>query len=194
VRRITKAALGGVAGCAMILGATQAANGTPPLEFYSRDAVRLIPMSSSAFDGANVTLEIKQAPDATNFKITVREIVKSETNPVHGAHLHNGPCPEVPLGADTTLGHYKDNTDITAAIAENEVWFDLEVNASGEATDSTTAQFVPEDRTFLTDPVPGQMSIVIHDAAAALPTSQSPKLACFPLEVTKAPQWIPDLI
>jgi Cu/Zn superoxide dismutase len=188
VRRIIKAALGGVAGCAIIVGATQAANGVPPLEFYSPEA-RLVIMENSAFDSAEVTLEIKEAPEATNFKITVKEIVKSQTNPVHGAHLHNGPCPII-KGTDTTLGHYKDNSSISAATPENEVWFDLETNVFGVATDSTTVSFVPVDKSFLTDPYPGDMSIVIHEQSAATPTSSSPKLACFPLEVTVAPSWI----
>jgi hypothetical protein len=205
VRRITKAALGGLAGGAMILGATQAANGAPPLEFYSPEA-ELVIMKSSGFgvvdgDGvvdrdsvAEVTLEIKEAPEATNFKITVENIDKSQTNPVHGAHLHNGPCPDPEGTADTTLGHYKDDSSISAAMPENEVWFDLETNASGVATDSTTVQFIPVDKPILTgsapDLVPGDMSIVIHEQSAATPTSSSPKLACFPLKVTVAPSWI----
>jgi hypothetical protein len=171
----------------MIIGATQAANGAPPHELYSPEA-SLVIMKSSAFNSAEVTLEIKEAPEATNFKITVENIVKSETNPVHGAHLHNGPCPTV--GTDTTLGHYKDDSSIAAAVPENEVWFDLETNIFGVATDSKTAQFVPVDKPLPTDPVPGDMSIVIHEQSAAIPTSLSPKLACFPLEVRVAPSWI----
>ena len=191
MKRITKAALGGLAGCAMIIGATQAANGEPPLEFSSRIAVPLVSMSSSepsaaAFltNPAEVNLEIKQAPEATNFKITVNGIIKAATNPVHGAHLHVGPCPQ-PGGTDTTSGHYKDDKNIGVAVAENEVWFDLETNIFGTATDSTTAKFVPVDGD-------GVMSIVIHAHSAELPTSQSAKLACFPLEVTDDPDW--DLI
>jgi Cu/Zn superoxide dismutase len=195
LRRITKAALGGVAGCAMIIGATQAANGEPPLEFYSPEA-RIVIMKSSAFDSAEVTLDIKEAPEATNFKIRVENIVKSETNPVHGAHLHNGPCPDPEGGPDTTLGHYKDDP-FAAATPENEVWFDLETNVFGVATVSTTVPFVPLDKPIITpqdplpdDPNPGDMSIVIHEQSAATPTSSSPKLVCFPLEVTVAPSWI----
>jgi hypothetical protein len=181
----------------MIIGATQAANGAPPLEFYSpKGALVIMPNSPNpAFDKAEVTLEIKEAPDATNFKITVKDIVKSETNPVHGAHLHNGPCPD-PQGTtvtDTTLGHYKDDPS-AAATPENEVWFDLGTNIFGDATDSTTVPFVPVDKPIITpldplpdDPYPGDMSIVIHEKSAAV---SSPKLACFPLEVTVAPSWI----
>jgi hypothetical protein len=198
LKRITKAALGGLAGCAMIIGATQAAYGEPPLEFYSPKAALVIMPNSPnpAFDKAKVTLEIKEAPEATNFKITVKDIVKSETNDVHGAHLHNGPCPDPEVGLDTTLGHYKDNLSIAAAMSENEVWFDLETNIFGVATDSTTAQFVPVDKPvddlnpLKSDLTPGDMSIVIHEQSAAIPTSSSPKLVCFPLDVRLAPSWI----
>jgi hypothetical protein len=176
LRRITKAALGGLAGCAMIVGATQAANGEPPLELSSPSGSLLFIQSGSAFDNAQVTLQIKEAPDATNFKITVEDIDKSETNPVHGAHLHVGPCTE---GTDTTLGHYKDGDPLAAATSQNEVWFDLETNIFGDATDSTTVPFVPVDQD-------GVMSIVIHAGPAAEKTS---KLACFPLVVTEAPDW-----
>jgi len=190
VKRITKAALGGLAGCAMIIGASQAANGEPSLEFYSPPG-DLVVMSSSAFDNAVVTLDIKEAPDATNFKITVEKIDTSTANAVHGAHLHNGPCPEKKdRDTDTTLGHYKHDSSITFATSYNEVWFDLETNVFGVATASTTVKFVPVDKPFSADPDPGEMSIVIHENAAALPTSMSAKLACFPLDVTDAPRWI----
>jgi hypothetical protein len=201
VRRITKAALGGLAGCALILGTTQAANGTV-VEFNTSGPLVEIPLpltwtplpSDDAFDAASATLRIKDATEASNFKLTVTGIAPT-AGPVHGAHLHKGPCPDpdLPLAErkDTTSGHYKDDSSILGAVAENEVWFDLVPNDHGTATDSTTAPFVPVD-----NETPGVMSIVIHARSAALPTAESAKLVCFPLEVTEAPKWIPipDLI
>lgn len=192
MRRITRAALGGIAGCVLILGTTQAAN-SEVVEFKTDGALVPIPLpstwpsepSNDAFDGASATLRIKDATEASNFKLTVTGI-DSTAGPVHGAHLHNGPCPspEDP-SKDTTSGHYKDDSSITVALPENEVWFDLVPNDHGTATDSTTAQFVPIDN----DSTPGAMSIVIHARSAAIPTVQSAKLACFNLVVTEAPKW-----
>jgi hypothetical protein len=193
VRRITKAALGGLAGCALILGTTQAANGSV-VEFNTFGPLVKIPLpstwpsepSNDAFDNASATLRIKDATEASNFKLTVTNI-DSTAGPVHGAHLHNGPCPspEDP-SKDTTSGHYKADLSIPVAVPENEVWFDLVPNDHGTATDSTTAQFVPVDND-------GVMSIVIHARSAAIPTAQSAKLACFNLVVTEAPDWFPEV-
>jgi hypothetical protein len=191
VRRITRAALGGLAGCALILGTTQAANGAA-VEFNTYGPLVEIPLpptwtpepSDDAFDDASATLRIRDATEASNFKLTVTNI-DSTAGPVHGAHLHNGPCPDPEGSPDTTLGHYKDDSSITVAVPENEVWFDLVPNDHGTATDSTTAQFVPVDN----DLTPGAMSIVIHARSAAIPTAQSAKLACFNLVVTEAPKW-----
>jgi hypothetical protein len=193
LRRITKAALGGRAGFALILGTTQAAN-SEVVEFTTsnKDLVE-IPLpetwtpepSDDAFDDASATLRLKEAPDASNFKLTVTGI-RSTAGPVHGAHLHIGPCPDPEGSPDSTLGHYKDDSSIKVAMPENEVWFDLVPNDHGTATDSTTAGFVPVDND-------GAMSIVIHARSAAIPTAQSAKLVCIPLDVRSAPNWM-DLI
>jgi hypothetical protein len=188
VRRITKAAIGGLAGCALILGTTQAANGEVVEFNTSGPLVDLPPApgstpgpSDDAFDDARATLRIKDAGEASNFKLTVTNI-DSTAGPVHGAHLHVGACE----GVEPTLNpgvHYQD-VEGAGATPENEVWFDLVPNDHdpASATDSTTVQFVPVDN----DHTPGAMSIVIHRGPAAAAT---PKLACFNLVVTEAPKW-----
>jgi Cu/Zn superoxide dismutase len=179
VRRITKAALGGLAGCALLVGVTQAANGDSPILEY-KSWGNLVPLQQpSAFSNASVSLlRIRQAPEATNFKLTVRDINTSMANPVHGAHLHVGACTGDP---SATGGHFQHEPAI-GATPENEVWFDLVPNDDGIATDSTTVPFIPTDND-------GVMSIVIHAAPAATPGALSPKLACFTLLVDKAPLW-----
>ena len=142
--------------------------------------------SNDAFDDASATLRLKDSGAASNFKLTVTEI-NSTAGPVHGAHLHNGPCLN-PEGKDATLGHYKDDSSIPVAMPENEVWFDLVPNDHGTATDQNqSAGSVPIDND-------GVMSIVIHARAAAIPTAASAKLACFNLVVTEAPDWFPEVV
>jgi hypothetical protein len=192
LKRITKAALGGLAGCALVLGGTQLASGAV-VEFTTSGPLVQIPPpetwvplpSDDAFDFASATLRIKHSEEVSNFKLTVTNI-DSTAGPVHGAHLHNGPCD--PAGsADTTSGHYKADSSVIGAVPENEVWFDLVPNDHDRATatDSTAAQFVPVDND-------GVMSIVIHARSAALPTIESAKLVCLNLVVTgedDTPDW-----
>jgi Cu/Zn superoxide dismutase len=97
VRRITKAALSGFAGCALILGVSQAANGDPanityPLQKAPTGDFQEDP---GPFDHAKGTLRVIQAPDnaATGFKLTVEEI-EGAAGQEFGAHLHTGPCIE----------------------------------------------------------------------------------------------------
>jgi hypothetical protein len=192
LRRITKAALGGLAGCALALGGTQLASGAVE-EFTTSGPLVEIPLpldwpsepSNDAFDDASASLRIKHSGEASNFKLTVTNIA-STAGPVHGAHLHNGPCLD-PEGRDASSGHYRDNKLITNPMPENEVWFDLVPNDHewATATVSTTAQFVPVDND-------GAMSIVIHAGSAALPTAKSAKLVCLNLVVTgedDTPDW-----
>jgi len=190
LKRITKAALGGLAGCALVLGATQAANGESAVDYYNPPGLPLVPLQSGspfeeAFvgDEVYVKLRIKEAPNASNFKLTVGGIDTKKANSVHGAHLHVGGCLE---GASGTGGHYKHGDQSAEATRENEVWFDLVPNDSGEATDSSTVEFVPLDKVH----TPGLMSIVIHAQSAATPVADSPKLVCIPLDVSSAPNWM----
>jgi hypothetical protein len=180
MRRITKAALGGLAGCALIVGATQAANGEPPIEYVSSGVlVPLVPLTENApFKDASVRLlRIREASAATNFKLTVEGINPLTANSVHGAHLHVGGCA-------TPGPHYHDGSDLEAT-PQNEVWFDLVTNDHGDATDSTTVSFIPVDN----DATAGVMSVVIHAKSAATPALDSPKLACFELRVDNGPWW-----
>lgn len=187
MRRITKAALGGLAGCALIIGATQAANASVDYFYRSGNGVDLQPATTSPFDSAEMTLRIKEATDASNFKLTVEGIDASTANPVHGAHLHVGACAGDPAALNP--GPHFQHVIGGGVTPLNEVWFDLVTNDHGVATDSTTVPFVPVDN----DGTPGAMSIVIHQEPAAVPGALSPKLACFDLAVTEDPEWTTTL-
>jgi Cu/Zn superoxide dismutase len=191
VRRITKAALGGLAGCALVLGASQAANGDSANMTYllERAPTGDFWKDPGPFDEAKGTLRVAQAPDdaATGFKLTV-EGIEGAAGQEFGAHLHTGPCvdedyaipaqpatqeqPATPAKvAGSKAGpHYNHETattgDLTPAVnTQTEVWFNLVPNDHGEATDDTKVNFVPTDNSPLL--IPGEMSIVIH----ALPTN-----------------------
>jgi hypothetical protein len=180
LRRITKAALGGLAGCALILGGIQAASGDVIKnligpEFPLVDLDNGQPTSTTALDDAKATLRIIPAPDgaATSFKLQVTDIADSvEAGTVFGAHLHVGKCVEPTAELTNPTGpHYK--ADDQPASPDNEVWFNLLVNDQNNATDDTKVLFRPTD-------VDGDMSIVIHVDVAAV---SSPKQACLPLRV-----------
>jgi Cu/Zn superoxide dismutase len=208
MKRITKAALGGLAGCALALGASQAANGDSANATYLLDRADTGDFAPAIgpFDDAKGTLRVMQAPDdtATGFKLTVEDInvedFEEAAGQEFGAHLHIGPCVE---GVSSQAGpHYNHETATTgnptpAVNTQTEVWFSLVPNDHGDATDDTKVQFVPKDK----DPlfIPGQMSIVIH----ALPTNTEfgiptagekagyagARLACFQL---LTPDWAPQ--
>src|SRR5688500_13281903 len=103
MRRITKAALGGLAGCALVLGGTQMASGGAVEEYnYSDDLVDLRtgevdPAGNpdphrTTFDNGSGTLRIKETPEAgTDFKLRVDGIATSAAGTEFGAHLHTGP-------------------------------------------------------------------------------------------------------
>ena len=97
MKRITKAALGGVASCALILAASQAANGDSANMTYllERAPTRDFQEAAGPFDLAKGTLRVSQAPDdaATGFKLTVEDI-EGAAGQEFGAHLHTGPCVE----------------------------------------------------------------------------------------------------
>jgi superoxide dismutase, Cu-Zn family len=183
MRRITKVALGGLAGCALILGGTQAANGdTPDYYYYSGDLVRIVP---GPFDGAKATLRIKQtSEDGTGFKLRIEGIDPSVAGTEFGSHLHVGPCVEGNGGA--AGGHYNHGGGISE---QTEVWFDLVPNDNGNVTYNAVVPFVPVDSN--PNYIPGVMSIVIHmlptDKTGSTPTgvgSAGPRQACFPLSVS----------
>jgi superoxide dismutase, Cu-Zn family len=175
VRRITKAALGGLAGCALILGASQAANGAQSGLYKFTGALTDMLTDDGPFDSARGKTTITETKGGTTFAIRVTGIDSAVAGKEFGGHLHIGPCD--PL---TNKGHYKsDPTGLSTP--PNEVWFNFLPNEDGMAYAVSSAPFVPVDDD-------GQMSIVIHTGHASDPTSISPKQACFPLEVS---QWKP---
>jgi Cu/Zn superoxide dismutase len=196
LRRITKAALGGLAGCALALGGTQVANGLSAVEYYhySGELTDLQLTSAGPLDNARATLRIKETPvDGTRFKLEVERIDPSVKGDVFGAHLHTGPCIE---DAGALAGpHYNAGGGISPL---TEVWFNVESNANGEATFDASAPFVPVDSvaTDLITQTPGVMSVVVHvlptNTEFGNPTENQPagwagtRQACFPLAV---PQW-----
>jgi hypothetical protein len=190
MKRITKAALGGVAGCAMILGATQVATGESQQITRSYPLSRLTDLrpvhDNGPLDGASAQLRIVESPDeGTGFRLRVTGINLSweEGRAVghdFGAHLHVGLCQTPTFNSTTntysneTGGHYGDKY---LPFPENEVWFDLVPDDEGVANDEVWVPFVP------VDDLPPGMSVVIHRESAALPTNLSPKEACLPVDV-----------
>src|SRR5829696_9357148 len=164
MRRITKAAIGSLAGGAAILAGTQLAGGASGTYEFSGALVDLkLPDSDGPLDEAQARVTIVETADSTEFSLRVIGINLGYENRV-GAHLHTGECVEG--NGLAALGHY--NTDVLAGVKphkveispQTEVWFDLapEVEPgddSGRAYDVTTVPFVPVDSD-------GIMSIVIH--------------------------------
>lgn len=189
MRRITKAALGGLAGGALILGGTQVAVGV--IEMFPPSEGDVIDLTAPGpFDGASVTLQVKKnSGDGTNFVLDVTGIDLTAAGQEFGAHLHTKAC------NDTSGGpHY--NHEVVAGgvpVAEaeisrrTEVWFDLVPDVVGVARDSTTVKFVPVDPEVL-DPLDPDylkqpMSIVLHNAATATKTGiAGARGACFTLD------------
>jgi hypothetical protein len=185
VKRITKAVLGGVAGCGLILVGTQAATGEPPNIVYSKSGVLtdLLPSDEGPLDGASYAVRIVDSPDeGTGFRLRVTDIDPSAEGEHFGAHLHVGACAVAEDGTNSTSIHYK--ADANPASSENEVWFDLEPDEEGVANDETWVSFRPNDTNV--DPTPDVMSIVIHVHEADV-LSGNPKQACLPVTVS---DWV----
>jgi Cu/Zn superoxide dismutase len=208
LRRITKAAIGGLAGCALALGGTQLASGAVDYYYYgATEPVDLVELSPDLgpFEDATATLRVKVSPEATNFKLEVHKIAPAAAGNMIGAHLHTGPCverdyaipapvpqtvPPTPAKAAGSLAgpHYNHETATTGDLTpenispETEAWFDLRPSDHGTVTDSTTVPFLPIDL----DRIPGEMSIVIHaqqtDPSTGLAGARQ---ACMPLDVSE---------
>jgi Cu/Zn superoxide dismutase len=202
VRRITKAALGGLAGCALVLGGTQVAMSA--VNYFSYPEDKLIDLSAlGPFDGASATLRLKTSQTGTNFKLDVSDIARSADGDVFGAHLHTYACDEVPPVGEPSAGvpggpHYnhevvvggkafpkpgeQPSETIAEVSPETEVWFSFVPNAHGTATADATVPFVPVDPD-------DKMSIVVHllatDPATGLAGGRQ---ACFPID---ASDWAP---
>jgi hypothetical protein len=165
LRRITKAALGGVASCALILGGTQVATGLSAVEEYnySRELTDLQPGPDTVgpLDGASATLRIKETPlEGTWFKLRVTGIDPSVKDEVFGAHLHTGACVEGNVLGTLAGPHYNqqvavggkkyphplvDSAEWATVSTDTEAWFNVVSNAIGEATFEASVPFVPVD-------------------------------------------------
>jgi Cu/Zn superoxide dismutase len=193
LRRITKAALGGVAGCALALGGTQVASGVLSTIFREQSENLLTdPEAAKPFDMAKATITIAVDGNSTTFNLDLTKVDPSIAGKPLGSHLHTGPCVE---GSGTSAGpHYNHEvvtrnkvfpalgqkiTGRTAEVSPNtEVWFDLIPDAGGNASDETTVPFVPVDPD-------GVMSVVVHELATNPTTGGAgPRQACFPLSVS----------
>ena len=206
MRRITKAALGGLAGCALVIGGTQLASGDSIHNTYTwaGDLSDLRPdVSGGPLDGANASVRIKEAPgEGIAVKVQVKDINLSTAKSQFGAHLHTGPCTarEVlgtdpitgapVLSTDTTGPHYTVPKEPVSALSE--VWLDFWPALTGVATDETSALFVIKGTITSRD-----MSIVIHrdptnsDPAKGTVGSAGPREACLPVDV---PDWVVEPI
>jgi Cu-Zn family superoxide dismutase len=186
VKRIIKAALGGLAGGALILGGTVAANGESIVsrQTFSGELTDLNTATADGpFDSADATVKITETPDGTYFWIRVKGIDPEAAGQEFGAHLHLGPCVEGNGGA--AGDHY--NTDVlpggllyadAVKSPETEVWLDLVPNEEGVAVDQTLVPFVPVD-------ADGVMSIVIHFEPTNDETGKAgAREACLPLSVS----------
>jgi hypothetical protein len=205
LRRITKAALGGLAGCALALGGTQVAMSAVDYFLYPQDLPEggQIPLedletntAKGPFTGASADLRLKTSGTGSNFKLEVSGIAESDVGNEYGAHLHTYDCDERPEPAPPGMyggPHYNHEvvvggkaympgeppSESVAAISPTtEVWFSFVPNAHGDATASTSVPFVPVDPD-------GKMSIVVH----LLPTNPATGLAggrqaCFPIDAS----------
>jgi hypothetical protein len=193
LKRITKAALGGLAGCALVLGGTQLASGETLLQQVfpgwladlDPDNVGppplLVPMTG-AFDSAKAKLKVTETSDGmTKFALEVREIDPdpSFVGRTFGSHLHIGSCV---TGIPSAAGdHYTNpHLDPTLPLEEREVWFTVVPNEHGDAFDETEVPYVPEDPDGN-----GIMSIVIHTGTTNPDTGLAgPREVCLPLVTT----------
>jgi hypothetical protein len=198
LRRITKAALGGVAGCALVLGGTQVASGVLSTIFRDQSENLLTdPAVARPFDYAKATTAITVDGNSTTFRLDLTKIDPSIEGKLLGSHLHTGPCLEEDgVSAGPHYNHEvvtknksfptgEKTYGYTAEVSPNtEVWFDLVPDAEGTATDETTVPFVPVDPD-------GIMSVVVHvretNTAYGVPYPgkvagfADTRQACFPL-------------
>jgi superoxide dismutase, Cu-Zn family len=193
VRRFIRAAAGGLAGCALLLGGMQAASGETLLQqvfpawLTDLDTDDVAPPPdglpmTGAFDSAKAKLKVTERSDGnTTFTLEVRAIDPDFDGRTFGAHLHTGSCEaDVPTAAGP---HYK-HADPDLIFPNNEVWLDVTPN-EGEAVTQTVVPFVPKDPN-------GLMSVVIHRDFTKPDGSAGPREACLPLDVTGT--WGPPVI
>ena len=200
MRRITKAAIGGFAGCALALGGPQVAMSA--VEYFPSLDVELVDLLTSGqpFDEAKADLRLKVSGTGTNFKLEVSDILPSaDGNNVYGAHLHTDACDDVSSG-NPGGPHYNHEvhyygkafpnppgTPPSETVAEvspqTEVWFSFVPNAHGNATADAFVPFTPVD-------ADKKMSIVVHMGATNPATGGAgARQACFPIDASR---WAPD--
>jgi Cu/Zn superoxide dismutase len=204
LRRITKAALGGLAGCALVLAGTMAAGASTTYRYV--DKLGDFSAADGPFDSTTGKVTIVENDNgSTTFSIKITGIDVSVAEEEFGAHLHIGRCVDgdyaaVGKSAGSLAGpHY--NTQLAPAgpyatyglippdmlTADTEVWFDLVPSKEdGAASYAATVPFVPVDGD-------GTMSIVVHElennTAFGIPNEgqlagyAGTRQACFPLEV-----------
>ena len=205
MRRITKAALGGLAGCALVLGGTQVAVGV--IEIFPTYEGGVMDLTAPGpFDHASVSLQVKKSGDGSNFVLDVTGIDPLAAGQEFGAHLHTHACDDpdaVPSGGGphynneiVALGVQKGDEEISR---RTEVWFDLVPDPTGTARDSTTVKFVPVDpptpRTGTRFDGTQLMSIVLHNAATANKTGLAgARGACFTLDAAQWAETAPEAL
>jgi Cu/Zn superoxide dismutase len=184
LRRITKAALGGLAGCALALGGTQVAMSAVDYFLYPESLpeggqVVLEDLDANTapgpFAGASADLRLKTSGTGTNFKLEVSGIAESGVGNEYGAHLHTYDCDEAPQPAPPGVNggpHYNHEVhgvvpgkkfpsstvpveDWAEVSSRTEAWFSFRPNAHGDATADAFVPFVPVD-------ADKKMSIVVH--------------------------------
>jgi superoxide dismutase, Cu-Zn family len=199
LRRITKAALGGLASSALVLGGTQVASGALSMDTYNYPSTDLgdYQESPGPFDSAAAELRVLVTPAGSTFKLTVSGVDPSVAPSEYGAHLHTGICVDgdyaIPkkdrVAGWQALGHYNHDVVLGNSPIEispkTEVWFDLISEADGTVTYQAVVPFLPVDPD-------GVMSVVVH----ALPTNPDtggagPRQACMPLDVS---EWAPTTV
>jgi Cu/Zn superoxide dismutase len=186
LRRITKAALGGLAGCALVLGGTQLASGETLQQVFrgwlddlDTDDTNTI-ATTGAFDSAKAKLMVNQTPNGkTTFSLEIEEI-DGYAGREFGSHLHIGKC--VSVNQQAAAGDHYTNPDLDPGLPleEREVWFTVVPNEDGVAADETVAPYVPKDPDG-----DGIMSIVIHTGTTNPDNGKAgPREVCLPLETT----------
>jgi hypothetical protein len=213
LRRITKAALGGVASCALVLGGTGVASGAL-LDFLKvhRDS-NDVNTSYATLDAAKAKITIDKGTDnTTTFSVRITGIDVSGvdfTQPVKplGSHLHIGKCEEGDIGTATpstvpggkALAHYNHDVHYYGKAFPKTLsdgTLELPSDTVAAITDDTEVwfEFVPDEEGMAYDkttvpfvPVDsdGDMAVVVHvDPTNPVTGGAGQRQVCFPLSVS----------
>jgi hypothetical protein len=213
MRRITKAALGGLAGCALVLGGTGVASGALlDLLKVHRDS-NDVNAAAVAMDSAKAKITIDKGTDSegrenTTFTIRVTGIDLTGIDPLMvgkplGSHLHVGQCVEGDFGDPTAtpstapggkaLGHY--NNDVVAhgkkfpnSNVPVEEWAEVSPRTEVWFDLLPNADGMAYDTTtvpFVPVDPDGVMSVVVHVSFTKPDGSAGTRQACFPLDVSQ---------